>query len=266
MHHEELFNLAPTFVKDNLCLLAFGGSISYGVNTDESDVDLIGFCIPPKKFIYQENIITGFDTPLTFDMFTTQQVIDGTTHDISISSLARLAKLAYDGNPNALEVIFTLDEYVIQENKIGERVRDLSPLFLSKNAIYKCMGYARSEIGQVKKRKAKWGSCERVDIPRANLHEMYGYDTKSAAHSVRLLDNAMSMIVTHDVISDHNKMFIRSIREGNFTYEEIIEMVETKMRKVEDEAEKCSLTKAPDFDFIKKKLTEIFRDFYLTHD
>ena len=47
-----LVTFYPSFLKDNIHYETMMGSVAYGVSNDSSDVDIYGFCIPPKELIF----------------------------------------------------------------------------------------------------------------------------------------------------------------------------------------------------------------------
>jgi predicted nucleotidyltransferase len=266
MRYDELLSAAPSFVKDNLCLLAFGGSISYGVNTNESDVDLVGFCIPEKKYVYQSGLIAGFDNPLVFDQFNQTGVdFDGKKTDITIYGLNRIAKLAYDGNPNIIEILFSKNKYIIEQNYVGHKIRSIAKQFISKRAVKKILGYATGEFKQVESRRNKFLNGIQ-DVPRLNLHEKYGYDTKSMGHAFRLLNNAIDMMNDGEIVSDRYKNYVSEIRTGKHNYTDMAEDISMTIEHVEGLLQESMLRDTPDFELIRSELHQIFHEFYLTHD
>ena len=52
----------PGFLRANVQYEVIMGSVAYGVSTDTSDMDIYGFCIPPKNVIFPHlnGVIYGF--------------------------------------------------------------------------------------------------------------------------------------------------------------------------------------------------------------
>ena len=52
----------PNFLKNNVHYECAMGSTAYGCSTDHSDIDIYGFCIPPKDVIFPhlKGIIQGY--------------------------------------------------------------------------------------------------------------------------------------------------------------------------------------------------------------
>lgn len=104
------------------------GSISYGINTDDSDFDTVGFCIPPKEMIFPHlaGEIPGFGRQLQrFDVWEHHHCFDadalggrGRTYDFNVYSIVKFFQLAMDNNPNMIDVLFTPRECVLHCTKI----------------------------------------------------------------------------------------------------------------------------------------------------
>lgn len=52
----------PNFVPESIQYEVITGSVAYGVSTDMSDMDICGFCIPPKRLVFPHTAghIPGF--------------------------------------------------------------------------------------------------------------------------------------------------------------------------------------------------------------
>lgn len=122
------------FVQNNLIYNVICGSHSYGLNTADSDVDKKGICIPTSEYFF------GLKT---FE----QQELNA---DEVIYSLNKFVKLAYDCNPNIIEILFTDPKFILHMDKYGKRLRDNRHLFLSKRARYTFGGYAFAQLKRIK--------------------------------------------------------------------------------------------------------------------
>jgi hypothetical protein len=69
----------PPFLKDNVHYEVLMGSVAYGVSTDTSDMDIYGFCIPPKHIIFPHltGVIKGFGNQgPNFEQWQQHSIID----------------------------------------------------------------------------------------------------------------------------------------------------------------------------------------------
>ena len=80
MQEKGLIN-PPKWIGANMCYEVIMGSVAYGVSSDSSDMDVYGFCIPPKHIVFPHTagVIHGFDT--NFSKFEQYQ-----SHHISAES------------------------------------------------------------------------------------------------------------------------------------------------------------------------------------
>lgn len=229
-----------------------GGSHAYGLNTETSDMDIRGICIPPKEFYFG---LQGFE----------QQVLEKV--DCTIFGLKKFVKLARDCNPNIIELLFLKPESILYKDKYADELLKHRELFVSEKAIYTFSGYANSQLNRIKLHK-KW-----LDNPpekpekesyihpvrgleilgeykfdkfgfdhdkknykayqtwlkernedRLQLELKYGYDTKHAMHLIRLLKMGHEIISTGQVNTyrEADREELLSIRNGALSYDELL--------------------------------------------
>lgn len=123
------------YLGDNIMLLTLGGSIAYGTNLPTSDVDVRGIALNPPKQIY--GLHKDFE-----------QIVETNT-DTVIYSLNKMIKLLTDCNPNTIEILGCKPEHYLYVNKYGQMVLDNKKNFLSKIAIERFGGYARSQYNRL---------------------------------------------------------------------------------------------------------------------
>lgn len=116
---------------ENIIYLTLSGSIGYGTNLDNSDIDLRGITIERKENMY------GLQSFEQFEDLETDTVIFG---------LKKFVSLALKGNPNILELLGTKDEHIIYMNKYGEALRRNKELFISKRIINTFGNYAAAQL------------------------------------------------------------------------------------------------------------------------
>jgi predicted nucleotidyltransferase len=125
---------------NNIIYLTLSGSIGYGTNLDNSDIDLRGITIERKENMY------GLESFEQFEDAETDTVIYG---------LKKFVSLALKGNPNILELLGTKDEHIIYMNKYGEALRKNRNLFLSKKVIYTFGNYATAQLRRLQNALAR---------------------------------------------------------------------------------------------------------------
>ncbi len=242
----------PRWLVDNTQYLTVMGSVSYGVSGETSDVDVYGFCIPPKDIVFPHlaGEIPGFGTPRErFDQWQQHHVRppDGreTTYDFQVFGVVRYFQLLMECNPNVIDSLFTPRRCVMHSTQVGEIVRENRKLFLHKGAWHKFRGYAYSQMHKIK------GKVNASNPARAETIGKFGYDVKFAYHVVRLLDEVEQIMVEHDLDLERNREQLKSIRRGEWTLEQIETHFEAKERALENTYATSTLPHAPDEARIK---------------
>lgn len=255
----EKFNLGvsiPKWMDANTQYLTISGSYSYGTNMDLSDVDVAGFCIPPKELIFPHigGLIDGFDDIQRFEEWQQHHVeYKDRNYDFKVFSIVKIFKLMMDGNPNTIEVLFCDRDCVLHSTSIAEMVRKNRSLFLSKNIVPRFRGYAYAELKNVHNQKTG---------QRRELVEKFGFDVKNAGHVVRLLLEAEQILTTGDLNLRRDKELIKHIREGNWPLIKIQQFFDEKephLLKLEQESE---LPNKPDKVKIKQLLIDCLEHHY----
>lgn len=111
--------------------------------------------------------------------------------------------------------------------------------------------------------KNYWKWKKERNPARHELEEKYGYDTKNALHTVRLMNSAEEILTGQGVIvKRHDADFLKEILHGAMTYDELLAWAEAKdehIRKVL--YPKTALPKKADMKLATKLLIEI-QDYY----
>ncbi|KAF0249095.1 MAG: nucleotidyltransferase [bacterium] len=254
----------PSFVPHNIHYETIMGSVAYGVSSDTSDMDVYGFCIPPKDMIFPHlaGEILGFGSQIKrFEQYQEHHILDksalagsGRTYDITIYSIIKYVQLCMENNPNMIDSLFTPANCVLHITKVGNMVRESRHMFLHKGSWHKFKGYAYS---QLHKMTTKNPVGHRVEI-----REAYGFDVKFAYHVVRLLNEVEQILIEGDIDLQRNREQLKSIRRGEWKEEEIREYFANKERDLEKLYVESKLPHSPDEAKIKKLLLECLEEHY----
>lgn len=140
-------------LKDKIILLTFGGSIAYGLDTPESDIDIRGIVMPAASDLlgvgYLYNSEERTNSRLVFGNNGFEQVTDIPT-DTTIYVLNKIIGLLYKSNPNTIEILGGHPDSYAMVSKYGQMLLDNRELFLSKLAYGSFAGYARAQFQRLK--------------------------------------------------------------------------------------------------------------------
>lgn len=256
----------PNFLPDNVHYETIMGSVAYGVSSDTSDMDVYGFCIPPKELIFPHlaGEIEGFGRQKKrFEQYQQHHIVDesemggkGREYDLSIYNIVKYFSLCMENNPNMIDSLWTPQECVLHITKVGNMVRDNRRMFLHKGAWHKFRGYAYSQLHKMAGKRPEAGS------KRQKLREEFGFDVKFAYHVVRLLDEAEQILANGDIDLRRNREQLKAIRRGEMSEQEIREWATAKEKNLEELYHNSKLPHSPDEEKIKKLLLECLEEHY----
>lgn len=144
--------IVPKWMTDNIMFEGITGSVAYGVSTDYSDMDIVGFCIPPKELVFPHlaGEISGFGNQLKrFDVWQQHHIeVHKKSYDFAIYSIVKFFQLCMENNPNMIDVLFLPRNCVLHSTQIYEHMRENKKLFLHKGSWFKFRGYAYSQFSK----------------------------------------------------------------------------------------------------------------------
>ena len=215
MEHKEVFR-------------ALVGSHHYNLNTESSDYDYKVFVTPCFDELYEG---VKYIKPTLIDSF-----------DVDVHDIRRVPSLLWKANVGFLEILFT-HEFVVGSQVCEETKRLMDELLGMKRDIAKmniphvynsCMGMYYDKMRQMLR-----GSEGTQD-----LVAKYGYDTKSAMHSIRILDFlqrfADSDFEDFEYAISYNdgdsfRNFLLDVRNGEYTLEQVKEIIKDMFYVVKEE-------------------------------
>lgn len=248
------------WVIENCLYLTIVGSEAYGVTQGSSDLDLYGFCVPPKHIVFPwtHGYIKGFGTPPEgFDQWQKHHIpFDERTVDMVVFSIVKYFDLCMACNPNMIDSLFTPRNCVVHSTDISEIVRDKRKMFLHKGAWHKFKNYSFSQLQKIRNKTGHENPA------RAATIEAYGYDTKYATHLVRLLLEIEQIMVEQDLDLTRDSEVLKSVRKGDWSLEDVELWFSDKERALETVYSESTLRVGPDEEAIKSLLLNCLEQFY----
>lgn len=237
------------WLEERTIILAPTGSYAYGTNTEESDKDFKGVCIPPIDYYLGLESFNEYNNSGGKNFKNTKDDVD-----VNIIHINKFVKDAMQGVPNNIEILFVRREDYLKITSLGQKLIDNRHLFLSKQIKNKFGGYAYSQIQKLKNKKSN-------GTGRQDLIDKHGYDTKFFMHSVRLLTSAIEILETGDFSTYRpNRQFLLDCRNGKYSFEEALEIVEYYDNKLKVAIEKSELPSKPNYKKINQLLIEINKE------
>ncbi len=231
---------------------------------DHSDMDVYGFAIPPRDWVFPHlrGEIFGFDEAgPQFDQIQQHHMLDksalggkGREYDLVIYSIIKYFRLLMDNNPNIIDSLFVPRNCVLYSTAIGEMVREQRHIFLHKGCWAKFKGYAYSQVHKMRTKEPEGG--------RQAIIEEFGYDVKFAYHVVRLLNEVEQILIEQDLDLARNKEQLKAIRRGEWTQREVESYFADKEKQLEKIYLESSLPALPDKIQVKKLLLECLEHHY----
>ena len=252
----------PGWLPSNTMFEGQTGSVAYGAVGESSDIDVVGFCIPPKDLVFPHlsGEIPGFGRQISrFEQFQAHHISDQETrreYDITVYSIVKFFQLTMENNPNMVDLLFLPRRCVLHSTSVYEHVRDHRHLFLHRGSYYEFRGYAASQLSKLK------NGASRSNIKRRESYEKNGMDTKFAYHLVRLLLECEQILTTGDLRLDRDSKIYQSIRRGEWSEERLTSWFENKEKSLETLYSSSKLPDRPPEDEIKKILLECMEMHY----
>lgn len=252
----------PKWLIPNTSYMTIMGSQAYGVSADDSDLDVYGFCLPPKDLVFPHlaGEIPGFGRQVQrFEQWSVHHIKDPNKeveYDFVVYSIVKYFQLCMENNPNMIDSMFTPRNCVIHSTNISEMVRENRRMFLHKGCWHKFKGYAYAQMSKIRNKVN--ASNER----RAASIAEHGYDLKFAYHIVRLLNEVEQILVEGDLDLQRNREQLKDIRRGEWTIEQVERYFEEKERALEYTYASSKLPHSPDEAAIKRLLMSCLEEHY----
>lgn len=242
---------AQKIATENIILRGVVGSTAHGTNiAGTDDRDEMGVFIEPPEYV------CGL-TPL--DHYIQRDQPDGVRSqpgdlDLTIYSMRKFCRLATTGNPSVM-ILLWLPNHIVK-TKLGEQLVALRSAFRSKKSGQAFLGYLDSQ------RKRLTGELSK-NVARPELVEKYGYDTKFAAHALRLGFEGIEFMrhgtITMPKVGEELRI-LREIRTGEVKFDDALAMIESAQVSLQALVDDCNV--ATDKDAINHFLVEAHQEYW----
>jgi uncharacterized protein len=235
----------------DLIHLFIGGSELHGAKLGGTDdVDVYGIFIePPERALGLESL----------DHFVWSTAGDDRRNsaddvDVTLYSLRKWARLAVKGNPTALHFLFAPNDLA---HPSWSRIVTSRDAFLARSCAPQFVNFADAQLKRMTGERGRGKKGQRPEI-----EERFGYDTKAAMHTLRLLYECEELM-RHGTITlpRPEREFLVRVRAGEFSLEKILDFAK-KLFVQCDEAEKASLLPLV---IDRERISELIADVHMEH-
>jgi predicted nucleotidyltransferase len=239
-------------VPQGTILLGYRGSIAHGMYIPSSDPDsiddkdIMGVCIPELnnylgfgKFQQKEKMYKEWDSV--------------------VYEIRKFFRLLLKANPNVMSLLWLEPNMYITRNELGARLIENRELFVSKQAYHSFNGYAYGQF----KRMTHFKFEGYMGVKRKQLVEQHGYDTKNAAHLIRLLRMGIEFL-TEGRLFVHRKDSeqLLAIKRGEWSIDKVKDEAEHLFRLAEEAYVASKLPSEPKREEAERLLIGIILDHF----
>lgn len=237
------------------CILSmYRGSIAHGMYIPNSnpnsidDKDAMAVCVPPIDYYFGLKHYGSRGT----------KEIKRDEWDIVIYEAQKMMSLLTQGNPNVLAALWLEDKHYLKITEAGKLLIDNRNLFVGKHVYRSFTGYAHSQL----KKMTSFTFNGYMGEKRKRLVKRFGYDTKNAAHLIRLLRMGIEFLVDGVLyVERHDAQQLLQIKRGEWSLDQIKEEADRLFISAEQTYIQSKLPSGPDKDAINKLCVQII----LTH-
>lgn len=245
----------PFPLEGNVAAVFRIGSHSHGTHIPPEDADgiddtdLMVVVIPPVKYVLG---LQRFEHA-TFKV---------DQWDVVIYDWGKWLRLIMKQNPNVVGTLWLEPEDMLVDDHCGP-MRDVllsREKFLSREMYPAFVGYAKAQLYKM----THTASQGYMGAKRKALVEQHGYDTKNAAHMLRLLNQAIDALKYGKMkvrCNENYAAFLKTVKRGMFTQDAIVRLAEDLFAKADEAVIQSFLPEHPDRDLVEQAMV----DGYILH-
>jgi hypothetical protein len=240
-------------------LEAVVGSTLHGTSVSDGleDLDLMAVVVEDQK------TFAGFHACDTWTSRTKPEGVRSEAGDVDWVGygLRKYLNLALKGNPTIILALFAGDEFIREITGAGRDLRALAPQIVSQQAYMPFRGYMRQQHERL------LGLRGQRNVTRPELVERYGYDTKYAAHVVRLGLQGAELLETGRLslpMRDNDRELCLRIRTGGYDLAEVSKLIIGAERLLDEAFAATTLRTRPDVPAVEAWMLKTYAVYWST--
>lgn len=244
--------------ENGLIMQCLAGSGLHGISIAATDDrDEVGICIEPPRYVIGLETIEG--SP--FEQYLYRSQPEGVRSgpgdlDLTVYCLRKWVKLAMAGNPTIILPFFAPPEEFTYLSEFGQQLLSLREKIVTRQAGNRFIGYLQQQ-----QRRLESHNGQGSDVTRAELIAAYGFDTKYAAHMVRLGWQGLELMQTGTLtlpVPEPQRTWLIDLREGRHTMKEALHEANSAARRIREDIRTSPLRQVPDEGVVSKWLTTAY--------
>lgn len=241
-------------MRDTIIVKHYSGSIAYGLNNENSDIDIRGIYIADPLRIrtpfYKDELVDKLKPYIK-----NNELIVPTEEDTKYFELNKYVGLLINSNPNAIESLYVDEKHILKQTLGYQILRSCRGDLLTRNIGYSFTGYATKELKDIYK-----GLLNSKVISEENK-SLYvnGYKIKSAVCIIRLMKYCMQLLAEGKLVIDMSSdKDIKKLKEGKWSLDRLTRwVIDTDNLIREELVPNTKLPNEVDIDKVAKMIIRI---------
>ena len=241
-----------------------GSSVHGLVLKGTDDRDEMGVCVEPRRYVL------GFGK---FEHWVYRSAAEREGRagarsqagdlDLTIYSLRKWSRLALEGNPTVLLLLYLPEDALVIRTDVGRQLQALAPAFASRRAGGRFLGYLEAQ------RQRLIGERGQCDVNRVELVEKFGYDTKYAMHMLRLGHQGVEFLESGRLslpIEEPVRSHLMDVRRGRSNLSEVLEECKQLELRLTELFDSSPLPLDPDLKTVESFIMDTYESAWATND
>lgn len=179
--------------------------------------------------------------------------------DLVVYSLRKYCRLALNGNPTILVLLFLPEASLTTTTSTGMALRALAPYFASRRVVKAFLGYLHDQ------KQRLLGERGQKRTHRPELDSQHGYDTKYAMHMLRLGFQGLEYLDTQRLslpMPEPERDFLMRVRRGEINMLDVIDKAKELEDKMRSGLSDSALPTEPNQRAVDLFLIDTYRDIW----
>lgn len=231
-------------------LVGWRGSVSHGMYVPGSDPDsiddkdLMAVCVPPLDHYFGLR---------QFGSRGTQEIMRG-EWDIVIYEARKFISLLARGNPNVLALLWLNEHHYVKITDAGRLLIDRRDLFSGRHVYESFTGYAKGQLHRMTHLAFEGYMGDK----RKQLVKRHGYDTKNAAHLLRLLKMGIEFLRDGRLyVEREDAQQLLEVKRGKWPLERVQAEADRLFKLAEQTFRSSQLPPEPDMEAVNALAVDV---------